>query len=96
VAALDASQEHRAPFSGFGTWVDACARGDWLASSYLNAEEFAGYAAWSGTSFAAALVSGAIADAARHGPVKEAAARVLDPEATRQIPDLGVLVPASL
>ncbi|NUT45357.1 MAG: S8/S53 family peptidase, partial [Thermoactinospora sp.] len=96
VAALDAAQERRAPFSGFGTWVDACARGDWLTSSYLDIGEFGGYAAWSGTSFAAALVSGAIADAARGEPAKDAAERVLDSRGTRQIPDLGVLVPASL
>ncbi|MFG1705914.1 S8 family serine peptidase [Nonomuraea sp. M3C6] len=96
VAALDASQERRAPYSGYGTWVDACARGDWLASSFLDGGDFAGYAAWSGTSFATALVAGAIADAARDEPAKEAAERLLGSEGTRQIPDLGVLFPASL
>ncbi|NRQ31089.1 S8/S53 family peptidase [Nonomuraea sp. NN258] len=96
VAAVDGTERHRAPFSGFGTWVDACASGDWLDSSYLDLGEFRGYAAWSGTSFASALVAGAIADAARHEPAKEAAARMLDPEGSRQIPDLGVLVPTSL
>ncbi|MGN9841640.1 S8 family peptidase [Nonomuraea sp. H19] len=96
VAAVDASEERRAPYSGYGTWVDACARGDWLTSSFLDTSEFGGYAAWSGTSFAAALVSGAIADAARKEPAKEVVRRLLDEEATRQIPDLGVLFPASL
>ncbi|GAA3602168.1 S8/S53 family peptidase [Nonomuraea rosea] len=96
VAAVDSTERRRAPFSGYGTWVDACARGDWLASSFLDSGEFAGYATWSGTSFATALVAGTIADAARHEPAKEAAKRLLDSEETRQIPDLGVLVPASL
>ncbi|SDK71263.1 S8 family peptidase [Nonomuraea jiangxiensis] len=94
VAALDATEEHRAPYSGHGDWVDACARGDWLTSSYLDGGEFTGYAAWSGTSFATALVAGAIADAAAGEPAKEAARRLLD--GPRQIPDLGVVFPASL
>ncbi|MFD0471682.1 S8 family serine peptidase [Nonomuraea thailandensis] len=96
VAAVDATQQRRAPYSGYGTWVDACARGDWLASSYLDTGEYAGYAAWSGTSFATALVAGAIADAARHEPVKKWIRNLLDSEETPQIPDLGVLFPASL
>ncbi|MFD1538160.1 S8 family peptidase [Nonomuraea guangzhouensis] len=96
VAAVDATQERRAPFSAYGSWVNACARGEWLASSFLERDEFAGYAVWSGTSFATALVAGAIADAAKDLPAKEAAGRVLDPETTRQIPDLGVLIRSSL
>ncbi|WP_219460537.1 S8 family peptidase [Nonomuraea rhizosphaerae] len=95
VGALDAAEERRAPYSAHGPWVDACARGEWLTSSFLERDEFGGYAAWSGTSFAAAVVAGTIADAARDLPAKEAAARVLDREATRQIPDLGVLIPWS-
>ncbi|MEO3794247.1 S8/S53 family peptidase [Nonomuraea sp. B10E15] len=96
VAAVDASQEHRAVYSGHGTWVDACARGDWLTSSFLRGGEFEGFASWSGTSFATALVAGAIADAARDEPAKEVVRRLLGTEEARQIPDLGVLVPASL
>ncbi|TMR95188.1 S8 family peptidase [Nonomuraea basaltis] len=96
VAALDATQERRAPYSGYGIWVDACARGDWLSSSYLDTGEYGGFAAWSGTSFATALVAGTIADAARNEPAKEVVRRLLDAEETRQIPDLGVVVPASL
>ncbi|MEO3873091.1 S8/S53 family peptidase [Nonomuraea sp. B12E4] len=94
VAALDAAEERRALYSSYGDWVDACARGDWLTSSYLTGGGFAGYAAWSGTSFATALVAGTIAGAAADEPVKEAARRLLD--APRQIRDLGVLFPASL
>ncbi|GAA2215615.1 hypothetical protein GCM10009850_110830 [Nonomuraea monospora] len=96
VAAVDSTQQRRAPYSGYGTWVDACAKGDWLTSSYLDAGEYGGYAAWSGTSFATALVAGAIADAARHEPAKEWIRTLLDSEETPQIPDLGVLFPASL
>lgn len=96
VGAVDADERHRAPYSAFGPWVDACARGDWLTSSYLEQGEFAGYASWSGTSFATALVAGAIAAAAREQPVKQAVHQVLDPRQARQIPDLGVLIPASL
>ncbi|MEV7013509.1 S8/S53 family peptidase [Streptosporangium sp. NPDC051022] len=93
VGALDAAEESRAPFSAYGPWVDACARGEWPASAFLHHGAFQGYARWSGTSFAAAAVSGAIAAAARSLPPKEAVARVLDPLRTRQIPDLGVVVP---
>ncbi|WP_188187070.1 S8 family peptidase [Nonomuraea sp. SYSU D8015] len=96
VAALDAAQRERAPYSGYGTWVDACARGDWLTSSYLDTGEFGGFAAWSGTSFATAVVSGTIAAAAATEPAKDVVRRLLDDERARQIPDLGVLVPASL
>ncbi|MER5419487.1 S8 family peptidase [Streptosporangium roseum] len=93
VGALDAAEEARAPFSAHGPWVDACARGEWLTSSFLEHGAFRGYARWSGTSFAAAVVSGVIAAAARGRTPREAAAHVLDPLRTRQIPDLGVAVP---
>ncbi|GAA3693598.1 hypothetical protein GCM10022224_068930 [Nonomuraea antimicrobica] len=96
VAAVDACEPRRAPYSGYGTWVDACAPGDWLTSSYLDTGDFAGYAAWSGTSFATALVAGAIADAARHEPATEWIRRLLDSEEAPQITDLGVLFSASL
>lgn len=93
VAALDPAQERRAPFSAFGPWVDACARGEWLTSAFLDRGEFSGYAHWSGTSFASALVAGAIAEAAGEVPPEQAAAQVLG---ARQIPDLGALVPVNL
>ncbi|MCG5219580.1 S8/S53 family peptidase [Streptosporangium sp. KLBMP 9127] len=94
VGALDPTETFRAPFSAYGPWVDACARGEWLASTFLTTGPFDGYARWSGTSFAAALVTGAIADAARDMPPSQAAAHVLDPLRSREIPDLGVVVPA--
>ncbi|WP_239313117.1 S8 family peptidase [Plantactinospora mayteni] len=58
-----------APYSGFGSWVDACADGE-RTSTYVDgrlllpgrpAKQFLGYAAWAGTSFAAAHVSGRLA-----------------------------------
>ncbi|MFC4061147.1 S8 family serine peptidase [Planomonospora corallina] len=93
VGALDAAQQERAPFSAHGPWVDACARGEWLTSAFLEYGTFRGYARWSGTSFAAAVVSGAVAAAARDMSPREAVAHVLDPRRTRKIPDLGTLVP---
>ncbi|GAA3138097.1 S8/S53 family peptidase [Planomonospora alba] len=93
VGALDAAQEGRAPFSAHGPWVDACARGEWLTSAFLEYGAFGGYARWSGTSFAAAVVSGAIASAARDMAPQEAVAHVLDPRRTRKISDLGTVVP---
>ena len=66
-----------ADFSPRVPWVDVYTRGVDLESTYLNArvrrpenrgsEEFNGYATWSGTSFAAAVVSGAIAARIRPG-----------------------------
>ncbi|MGC5011785.1 S8 family peptidase [Streptosporangium sp. DT93] len=92
VAALDAAGEARAPFSGHGPWVDACAPGEWLSSAFLDHAPFDGYARWSGTSFAAALVSGAIAAAAVERSPEEAAKHLLEGAGSRRIPDSGVVV----
>lgn len=58
----------RAWFSNYGPWVDACAPGVDVLSTYLFHEEtggdrriYNGYATWSGTSFAAPKVGAAIA-----------------------------------
>jgi subtilisin family serine protease len=66
VGALDSTG--RAWFSNFGPWVDACAPGVDVLSTYLFHEEkggprrtFNGYARWSGTSFAAPKVAAVIA-----------------------------------
>lgn len=53
VAATD-ENDHLAPFSGYGTWVDLCAPG----TNILTTETHTGFANYSGTSFAAAMVSG--------------------------------------
>jgi subtilisin family serine protease len=73
VAALDASGKARAPFSNYGWWVDCCAPAVDVLSSFVEFREaggpgpnrppqsFAGWATWSGTSFAAPKVAGEIA-----------------------------------
>ncbi|MFI6594865.1 S8 family peptidase [Nonomuraea sp. NPDC050536] len=91
VGALDQAGERRAPFSGFGPWVDAWAPGEWLTSSFPG---FSGYAAWSGTSFATALVAGAVAARAGDRTAKQAAEELM--RDSRQIPDLGVVIPSTL
>jgi subtilisin family serine protease len=104
VAALDG--EDRAWFSNYGWWVDACAPGVGVTSCFirfdgvlpmlggLDPDEFRGYATWSGTSFAAPAVAGAIAAVAGHEniPSVTAADRVLDPATRPSRPDLGVVV----
>jgi subtilisin family serine protease len=67
VAALDARGERPAAFSNFGPWVDVWTRGEDLESTFVtfrgqgDDERFEGWARWSGTSFAAPTVAGAIA-----------------------------------
>ncbi|WP_248958761.1 S8 family peptidase [Sphaerisporangium perillae] len=94
VGALDSPETGRAGFSAYGPWVDACARGEALTSSFVDFDPYDGYAVWSGTSFATAVVAGAIAAAARHMSPGEAAHHVLHPDGARRFPDLGVRVPA--
>jgi subtilisin family serine protease len=76
----------RAPFSPNLPWVTCTAPGVNVIGAYLNTVialmqhdplEFKGYAAWSGTSFATATVSGAIAAAAQKRDVRAALARLL-------------------
>ena len=63
-----------APFSNWGSWVRACAPGVDVASTFyeyelgrerkrygLDPDDFAGFATWSGTSFAAPIVAGVLA-----------------------------------
>lgn len=104
VAALDGAE--RAWFSNHGWWVDACAQGVDVASTFVSFDGtrppvdgadpdlFEGYATWSGTSFATPMVAGRIAGrAAAEGINAPAAAdRVLDPGSHRVLPDLGVVI----
>ncbi|MCL6537154.1 MAG: S8/S53 family peptidase [Acidothermus sp.] len=106
VAALNAAGTDRAVFSNYGWWVDACAVGENLVSSFVtfdgprpphggrDPDRFIGYARWSGTSFAAPRVAAAIARRAYEQaiPIRQAAAQLLDPTAHRYFPDLGVVV----
>jgi membrane-anchored mycosin MYCP len=87
VGAVDAKGQ-RADFSPDAPWVDVQAPGDQVRSTYLDTASNrrgeatlfpGGWAQWSGTSFAAALVSGAIAAATQPGRVtaREAAQDLL-------------------
>jgi subtilisin family serine protease len=102
VAALAAAPgedgPQRASFSNHGWWIDACAPGENVASTFLthgreHGEDFHGFATWSGTSFAAPFVAGSIAAlmSAKDMTARDAAAVLLDPAGDR-IPDLGVVV----
>ena len=106
VGAVDESGRP-ATFTNRGWWVDVCARGTEVASTYVSgtgnpandprgeAEAFDGYATWSGTSFAAPLVAAAIAvereAGGGGGSNRQAALRVIE-RATTDVPELGVLV----
>jgi subtilisin family serine protease len=102
VASLDAEGRDRAEFSNYGWWVDACTLGERVASSFLSYdgpaadgnEHFSGFASWSGTSFAAPRVAGAIAarSAALGISPAQATADLLDPRDRPSMPDLGVLI----
>jgi subtilisin family serine protease len=89
----------RAAFSNYGWWVDAAAPGEEVASTFLthgreNGEDFHGYAAWSGTSFAAPFVAGSIAAlmSAKDMTARDAVSELLDPVTGTRVPDLGILV----
>lgn len=60
----------------------------------VDPDDFRGFASWSGTSFAAPAVAGAIADrmARDDVPAVVAAERVLDPANAVTLPDLGVII----
>ncbi|GLX00815.1 S8/S53 family peptidase [Microtetraspora sp. NBRC 16547] len=83
-------EEAPAAFSARGPWIDACAQGVELTSSFLEHASFQGYATWSGTSFAAAIVSGAVARLCREMPPARAARHVL--MEGKRVPGLGVAV----
>lgn len=72
VGAVERDGKTKAPFSNYGKWVDACAVGVDVHSTYVRFQEtgtdpnrtnedFTGFAYWSGTSFAAPQVAGAVA-----------------------------------
>ncbi|MQA77448.1 MAG: S8 family serine peptidase [Streptosporangiales bacterium] len=106
VGALESAGGGRAPFSNHGWWVDACAPGHQVASSFVwfngpggggdvtDADLFLGYAQWSGTSFATAQVSGAVANlcATKGMDAPQATRTLLDPAKHRLVPDLGLAV----
>jgi hypothetical protein len=97
VGALDSAG--RAWFSNFGPWVDACAPGVNVVSTYFDFTEtagpsrvFEGWAAWSGTSFAAPKVAAAVAhDMYLHRDSAAAAWRRLSSWQKYRYPDLGIV-----
>jgi len=97
-----------APFSNFGPWVRACAPGVDLLSTYfrnfngaavaaqgVDPDKFVGWALWSGTSFSAPVVAGALARAMiadKDCTAKDAVARVVDAPSLMRIANLGTVV----
>jgi subtilisin family serine protease len=94
-----------APFTNFGPWVQACAPGLDVVSRFFDGideerdglrqtADFFGWATWSGTSFAAPIVAGAIArEIGLYGLTAEQAAdRVVFDERLFRLPGLGTVV----
>ena len=96
-----------APFSNYGPWVRACAPGVDLVSTFFagwngdapvtggtDPDDFVGWACWSGTSFAAPVVVGALAkEMAVSGiDAAEAVTRLIDHPGLLRIPGLGTVV----
>lgn len=110
VAALDRDGVEAATFTNYGWWVDACAVGELVTSSFVcfdgpqaaqppttdvDPDLFRGYATWSGTSFAAPVVAAAIAARAAADAVPAATAADRVLDPHGRIrPDLGVVVTA--
>jgi subtilisin family serine protease len=106
VAALTRDGAEAAPFTNRGWWVDACASGMDLKSTFVDWEgkvarlavgqryDFPGWAVWGGTSFAAPLVAGTIAArAASDGiDVTRAAFECVGAAGLEFKPDLGAVV----
>jgi hypothetical protein len=91
----------RAPYSSFGSWVNACAFGE-RVSTYVtgtmslpgvNPVDFDGWARWDGTSFAAPHVAGTLAKLMSDLNInaQQARAYLLRP-GRPQVPQCGVLV----
>ncbi len=84
VAALDTTgvDPSAAGFSNRGPWVDVCAPGVHVKSTFVRGsqdagagrQEFDGWACWSGTSFAAPIIAAAVAAAVLRGASPRAAA----------------------
>jgi subtilisin family serine protease len=103
-------QLQRAPFSNFGSWVDCCAPGVEIRSTYVTGEwrleapgsdgsmeKLTGWACWSGTSFATPHVTAAIAARMQSdGLTPRQAAHAVLAEATVHVPQLGVYVKPAL
>ena len=102
-------QSGPAPFSNYGDWVDACAPGCDLLSSFFvfngpaevgpygdDPDDFDGFAVWSGTSFSAPVVVGNLARMmmADGGTAASAVRRLIDGPSLTSLPYLGTIVDA--
>jgi subtilisin family serine protease len=108
VGAVNKNGRTRARFSNFGEWVDACTVGVDVHSTFVRFEEnprdsssertpaeFDGFAVWSGTSFAAPQLAGAVAARVEPGrSAREAAEQLVD--AGTPVADLGRFVELDL
>jgi hypothetical protein len=96
-----------APFSNYGSWVDACAPGTDIVSSFfakfdgatppingLDSDDFAQWATWSGTSFAAPVVVAALAREMITGQCTavEAVERLVNAPHLARLPLMGTVV----
>jgi hypothetical protein len=98
-----------APFTNYGPWVRACAPGVDLVSSFFRSfrgkdvpstpsgadpDDFSEWCRWSGSSFSAPIVAGALLRHARLHDVslEDAVEQVVDDPALMRIPDLGTVV----
>jgi hypothetical protein len=96
-----------APFSNYGSWVRACAPGVDVVSAFFAAfdglevpgggrdiDQFRSWARWSGTSFAAPVVIGALVREMRRSDCtpNEAVARAIDAPWLGRLPGLGTVV----
>jgi hypothetical protein len=89
-----------APFTNYGPWVRACAPGVDIVSAFftnlkpvLDKADYDTWVRWSGTSFAAPAVVGALARAMRAGlDGEEAVDRLIDDPGLLRIPGLGTVV----
>jgi subtilisin family serine protease len=91
----------RTNFSNYGPWVDCCAPGVAVASTFIAwseddgaPPEFTGFATWSGTSMSTPQVTAAIAALATRDAISpsEAAYRLVFDPARRKIGPVGTLV----
>jgi hypothetical protein len=96
-----------APWTNYGPWIDACAPGTDMVSSFfarfdgalpringIDADDFDQWATWSGTSFASPVVVAALArEMATTGcSAPEAVERVIDAPHLARLPNLGTIV----
>ena len=95
-----------APWSNYGPWVDACAPGTDLVSSFfaefdggmppingIDADDFDQWATWSGTSFAAPVVVAALAREMMDGcTARQAVDRVVRAPHLARLPYMGTIV----